>query len=155
MSSTTWFDAVAKTASEIEGITATFAGGKGGQEGVQPMIDEALMQAPAAVLSYGGAPVLAGQWERQDHELTLTIWVEREPVEESYAACIAFIDRVMDAFPPKAKARNVDDRVQHCLVTAIGAVTPRTWPEGSEHQYLTVPVTLEVRVARAAQYQPG
>lgn len=151
-----WFDAVAKTASEIEGIVATFAGGQGGQGvDVQPMIDEELLQVPAAVLSYGGASILAGQWERQDHDLTLTIWVPREPIRESYAAAVAFVDKVMDAFPPKAKARLVDARVQHCIVMSIGAITPRTWPDGSANQFITLPVTLQVRVARAAQYQPG
>jgi hypothetical protein len=150
-----WFDAMAKTGTEVEGIASSFAGGNGGQEGVQPMIDEELMQTPAAVWSYGGCDVNAGQWEQQRHTVEMGIWIDRDPIDTSYRLAIAFIDRVMAAFPPHAKARNAVPRVQSSVITRIGAPVPRTWPEGSERQFIVLPVTFEVRVSGSRNYQPA
>jgi hypothetical protein len=152
-----WFDALA--AVPIEGIAATFAGGRAPQiEGgsvVQPMIDEALEETPAAVYGYGGAEIiLAGQWEGAKHSIDLSIWVLRDDIATAYARCISFIDRVGAAFPSRAKAFNQDSRLQSVLITTLGAITPRTWPEGSDRQFLVLPVTLEVQLRQGRNFQP-
>jgi hypothetical protein len=151
----TWFDAIAKVASGITGIKATFAGGRGGQgDVVQPMIDEELMVAPAAVLFAGDWTVLAGSWEHQTHDLQLLIWIDRDPIATSYAEAVAFRERAMAVFPPHAKAFEVHPALQSVLVTGGGGIDARRWPEGSEREYLVVPVNLEVELRRAAQYLP-
>jgi hypothetical protein len=150
-----WFDAMAKTGTEVEGIKSSFAGGNGGQEGVQPMIDEELMETPAAVWSYGGCEVVAGQWEAQTHTVEMGIWIPREPIDVAYREAIAFVDRVMAAFPPRAKARLSVPRVQSAVITRIAAPVPRTWPEDSPSQYIVLPVIFEVKVSGYRNYQPA
>lgn len=161
--SETWFDAIAKVASTIEGIRAVFAGGRTDLSeleevgtAVQPMIDEELMEAPAAVLSFGGGPVvLSGQWLDQKWALDLGIWIDREPIGTSYALAVSFIDKVLAAFPPHAKAFELDPRLQHVIPMSIDDIRPRTWPEGSARQFIVLPVTLEARVAHGANVQPS
>jgi hypothetical protein len=162
--SETWFDAIAAVAAGIEGI-ATGAFGAGttdlssiqtdGSPAVQPMIDEELMIAPAAVLAYAGGPVThSGQWQDQKHQLELSIWVDREPIAASYAMAIGFVAKVLAAFPQHAKAYSLHPALQHVLVMNLGAITPRAWPENSPRQFLVLPVSLEARVAHGVEMRP-
>lgn len=162
--SVTWFDAIAAVAATINGIvTPAFGAGstdltaiqEDGAPAVQPMIDEELMLAPAAVLSYSGAPIThSGQWQDQKHQVDLGIWIDREPIATSYSMAIGFIDKVLAAFPLHAKAFSLHPNLQHVLVMNIGAITPRAWPERSPRQYLVVPVQLEARVAHGVEMRP-
>lgn len=155
-----WFDAVAKVAATIEGVRAVFAGGRGDlttpddTPRIQPMIDETLMVSPAAVLYAGEWEVIPGSWEQQKHQVELTIWLEQHPIGSAYAEAIAFRQRVLDAFPPHAKAYEHLAELSSVLITGGRGIEPRVWPEGSDRNYLTVPVALEVELRRAAQYQP-
>ena len=156
------FDAVGKVAGTIAGIQAVFAGGRAGIEPVtgapviQPMIDEELIEenTPAAVLYHGDWTVLAGSWEQQKHEAQLLLWIPAQPVANAYAEAIAFPWRVMEAFPARAKAFEIDPLLQSVLVTGGGGIEARAWPEGSERRFLVRSVSLELAIRRAAQYQP-
>lgn len=148
-----WFDAIAKVAATIEGVQATFAGGRGGQgDQIQPMIDEPLEVTPAVVLGYGGAEVLAASWEGTKHTIEGAVWIHREPISVGFAEAIAFVERIGAAFPLHAKAFNVESRLQSLILMTIGRITPRTWPEGSDRQFLTLPFTLEAQFRQARVY---
>lgn len=155
-----WFDAVAKVAADIAGVKAVFAGGRAdldvaeGRPRIQPMIDEELMVSPAAVLYAGDWEVVAGSWEKQKHQVQLLIWIEQNPVATSYAEAVAFRQRALEAFPAHAKAYEHLPELSSVLITGGGGIEPRVWPEGSERNFLVVPINLEVEIRRGAQYQP-
>lgn len=145
-----WFDAVAKVGVQIPGLAAgaVYALGTGGQNGVQPM-PENLSEGglPAFVLAYGGGAIIAGSWERQNHTLEGSIWVERTPLAERYAQLVGFIDLVMDTFPPLGKPHTA---IASAVVTGFGRIEVREWPETTK--YLVLPFDIEVVRNRTAQY---
>lgn len=161
--SATWFDAIAAVAGTIDGIaTSVFAAGTtdlsavaGVMQGVQPMTDEELLDAPAAVLAYGGADITPGDgWQDQIHEVELQIWVDRQPIELAFAQAIGFIEKVTNAFPARAKAFGLHEHLQYVLITRFQPIVPRNWPEGSERQFLVLPISLQCRVAVPIRHQP-
>lgn len=144
-----WFDAIAKVGASIPGIAGSgvYAAGTGGQDGVQPMIEDlAFSGLPAFVLSLGPATVTPGSWEKQRYTIDAGIWVEREPLGERYAQLIGFIDLVMDTFPAKAKPHV---SIDSCLVTGFTRPRAIDW---NVNKYLVLPFTFEVVRNRAAQY---
>lgn len=144
-----WFDKVAKVGAQIPGVAAgaVYAGGSGQVDGVQPMPEDIAFSAlPAFVLSYQGAGVLAGSWERQTHNLEAGLWVERNPLAERYAQLIGFIDAVMATFPPRSKP---DGEIESMLVTGFRRITAIDWGEA---EYLVLPFSIQVVRNRAAQY---
>jgi len=156
-----WFDAVAGVFADMPGLKATFAGGRWAPDSdvdainlVQPMIDEELLAAPAAVFGYGGAEVLTNNWESTKHTIEAAIWIEKHPVATSYAECIAWIDKVRAAVPEHAAAYLQDSRLKSLVLMTFGRITPRTWPEGSDRDYLTLPFTLEVQLRQATRHKP-
>lgn len=156
-----WFDAVAGIFTPIPELKATFAGGRWAADSdveaiqaVQPMIDEELLVTPAAVFGYGGGDVITQNWESTKHTVEAAIWVEKNPIATSYAECIAWIDRIRAAVPEHARAFNEDSRLKSVVLMTFGRITPRTWPEGSEREYLTLPFTLEVQLRQATRFKP-
>lgn len=144
-----WFDAVAKVGAQMAGIAqgAVFAGGTGGQDGVQQMIEDPAFSAlPAFVLSYAGATVAPGSWERQTHTLDAGIWVERNPIGERYAQLIGFIDVAMSTFSPKAKPNG---EIASALITSFRRIQAIDWGQA---KYLVLPFSIQVVRNRAAQY---
>ena len=156
-----WFDAVAGIFTPIPELKATFAGGRGAEDSsvaaiqdVQKMIDEELLVTPALVLGYGGAEVITSNWEGTKHTIEGAVWIEKHPIATSYAECIAWIDRVQQAIPPHAAAYVEDSRLKSVVLMTFGRITPRTWPEGSDRDFLTLPFTLEVQLRQATRHLP-
>jgi len=118
------------------------------------MIDDALTVTPALVFGYGGAEVITNNWEGTKHTVEGAVWVEKHPIATSYAECIAWIDRVRAAVPEHAAAFLQDSRLKSVVLLTFGRITPRTWPEGSSADYLTLPFTLEVQLRQATRYKP-
>jgi hypothetical protein len=153
-----WFAAVGDVFAQVDGIKRVY-GVKGAATDpkVVPMSSE-LVTSPLGVLGYGGAQVTPGSWERQTHTLNAAIWipVTASSVGSSYEQAVAFIDAVMNAFPPRSKAGNVHPELAAVLVTAFEDITQRTWGEGTQQRdFVVLPFSIQVVRNRAAQYQPG
>ena len=124
---------------------------------VVPMASE-IVTSPIGVLGYGGAQVTPGSWERQTHTLAAAIWIAVSSTSPgaSYELAVAYIDRVMDAFPPRSKAGAIHPELAAVLVTEFEAITQRSWGEAAlARDYVVLPFSIQVTRNRAAQYQPG
>ncbi|HYI66380.1 MAG TPA: hypothetical protein VEW95_05615 [Candidatus Limnocylindrales bacterium] len=156
-----WFDAIGGIFAGIPECKAVFAGGRSAADSeiepiqsVQSMIDEPLLAAPAIVLGYGGGEVITNNWEGTKHTIEGAVWIDKEPVQTSFAECIAWIDRIQVAIPPRGRAFNQDERLKSVVLMTFGRITPRTWPEGSDSAYLTLPFTLEAQLRQATRHKP-
>jgi len=155
MSTKTWFDAAAKPGSEVTGIKAVHAGGKGAQGSViQPQTDS-LDETPALILGIGPYDISAGSWERRKVELYVNVWIARNPIGASYAAAIDLLDAVETAYRAHAKAYLADSALQSLVLAHFDGITAREWPPQSNKWFLVLPWRGEAQVNRAAVYAPA
>jgi hypothetical protein len=151
-----WFQAVMRVAAEVTGMKVVHGAtpatsGVAASPLLRPATDE-IGATPAIVLGYGGAAVTPGAWETQKHTVHGAVWRPRDPLAETYTELVADIGRVLNAFPPRAKAFAASAEVQSVLITSFGAVDASAWPAGSNRWYLVLPFEIEVVVRRAATY---
>lgn len=150
-----WFDALGKIALNIEGLKEVHAGGKAAQDPrVLPMTNS-LEATPAAVFGLGPASILAATWQRWTFDVGMSIWIERDAIEDSYALAIAMHDRVDPAFRAHAQAFLADTALQSVVVTGHDGILGSEWPRNSNRWYLVMPWHLEVKVNRAVTYTPA
>lgn len=150
----TWFDAVARVAATIEGISGgvAYAAGTGGQGSTVKPIPRSLAETPAAVLYYRGGPIANASWERIKHRVQLRIYVPRTDLGDAYGLLMKFPRRVLTAFYPRAAAHGT---LAACLPVEFGAVEQEEWPptqDGSGKWYLVLPVELEAVEMTAVSY---
>lgn len=148
----TWMDQVARVASGMPGIKKVYSGGKSGSAGTGGFVyslPDGLPETPAAVLFYGGGPVIAGQWERNHRQVELAIYVKRDKSGDAYAQLLPFDEIALATFAPRAAAYT---SVESCLITAFRGIEDREWGTTA---YLVLPIELEVTFNVSRPYLPA
>lgn len=158
LTSEAWFAAVGDVFAQVEGLRRVY-GVKGATTDpkVVPMAGE-IIAGPVGVLGYGGASVTPGSWERQTHTLNAAVWIplSATSVGSSYEEAVAFVDRVLTAFPPRSKAGAIHPELASVLVTEFDAIGQRAWGDGqAQRDFVVLPFSIQVVRNRAAQYLPA
>lgn len=159
----TWLDACAKPATTVTGVTLpngrtisilhVYGGAKDAASAsvVEPMVEE-LLETPAMVLGLGPYDIVAATWARKSIDLYVNVWIERNPIEDAYAAAVALIDPVESAYRAHAHAYDAESSLQSLVLKHFDGIQAREWPVGSNRWFLVLPWTAEVKVNQAATY---
>lgn len=152
-------DEIAATFLGVAGLNddAVYSAGGGEIVGVKDLPDRLADGAfPAVVVLSGEKSIIPGPWERTTWTVEASVWVpDIAPRSEAYRTLLAVEEPIRQAFRAHDRAGASDPAVQSVLITGTDAIVGRQWARGdAQPWFLVLPISFEVKVNRAVQYQP-